>query len=477
MSDSAEQKPSLLSELQRRRVVRTVVAYVVGGWVLVQVADVLLPAFGGPEWGVRAITTALVVGFPMILVFSWLFDVEGHHIVRTGTSARQLKATRWFRFLVVVPTVVATVAAVWYLWSADIIVHEGSEWESEPRSNPVIAVLPARNLTGDASLDWLGEGFANLLRNQLASSKHTIMVSDSGLEPVLRDVEDMADIARAASAANIDYLISGEIIRSPTGLILTQRVTDVDANIDVVAQSFPDLTTETLIGSVDSLMRIVMQGLRLPYVQQQQSLAADFAVDNIAAYVAFNAGLQYFNEFESEEAIRSLETSLQLAPDFHIARYRLAHILLTMGEEKRAQEMIASIPEDATLSRREALYIDAARALIPRDTETAIERYKLLLEEFPYEIDAREFLSEAYYQNYMDAEAIEQLRLIVAQEPENAHAWATLGYYQLQLGEIGAARTAIDRYAELNAEEAHPWILKGDIATRERDFDSALSSA
>ncbi len=286
--------------MQRRHVLRTLIGYAVFGWVLVQVADVLIPAFDGPDWGVRAITTALVVGFPLVMVLSWLFDIGGDGIVRTedGAGAAQLRATRWFRIAVVVPTLLATGGVIWYLWSGDFIVDEGQSWESAQRENPVIAVLPVRNLTGDESLDWLEEGFSILLRNQLASSKHTIVVSDAGIEPLLRDDKTNAEIIRAAADANVDFVITGEIIRSPGGLILTERVTDVEANIDVVAQSFPDLTPESLIGSVDRLTRIVMQGLRLPYVQQQQSFAADFAVDNIAAYEAFNAGLAFYNRFE-----------------------------------------------------------------------------------------------------------------------------------------------------------------------------------
>ncbi len=475
MSENEQQQRSLFSELNRRHVFRTAIAYAVASWAIVQVSDVMLPAFDGPEWGVRAITTVLVVGFPAVLILSWLFDIGGGGIVRTedAAGAAQLRATRWFRLLVVVPTFVATAAVLWYLWSADLIVGEDN-WEKTAKTNPVIAVLPVRNLTGDAELDWLGEGFASLLRNELASSKHTIIVSDAGLESILRNRTERAEIYETAADANVDYIVSGEIIRAANGLILTERVTDLENGIDIVAQSFPELTPETLIGSVHRLTRVIMQGLKLPYVQQQQSLAADFAVDNIAAYEAFNAGLEYFNAFEYDDAIRSLEAALELAPDFHIARYRLAHILKSTGQEQEAQEMIASIPVDAVQNRREELYIDAARAYIPRDYETAIERFKLLLEEFPYEVDAREFLSEAYYQNYQDAEAIEQLELIAVQEPENAHAWSTLGYYRLNLGQLDAARVAIDRYAEVNPEEAHPWILKGDLAQQENDFAAAI---
>ncbi|MCZ6761501.1 MAG: hypothetical protein O7C03_00710, partial [Gammaproteobacteria bacterium] len=41
------------NELKRRNVVRVAVMYLVFGWVLIQLTDILFPMFGIPEWGGR----------------------------------------------------------------------------------------------------------------------------------------------------------------------------------------------------------------------------------------------------------------------------------------------------------------------------------------------------------------------------------------------------------------------------------------
>ena len=58
-----------ITELRRRRVFRTAGIYIVGAWLLLQVADVLFPILGVPEWGLRLILGVLVLCFPLALIF------------------------------------------------------------------------------------------------------------------------------------------------------------------------------------------------------------------------------------------------------------------------------------------------------------------------------------------------------------------------------------------------------------------------
>ena len=62
---------SLFAELKRRNVFRVVAAYVVMSWLLLQVADVVLPAFNVPEWTFRLLILGLAIGFVPAVVFSW----------------------------------------------------------------------------------------------------------------------------------------------------------------------------------------------------------------------------------------------------------------------------------------------------------------------------------------------------------------------------------------------------------------------
>jgi tetratricopeptide (TPR) repeat protein len=78
----------LWSELRRRRVVRVTLAYAVLAWVLIQIGDVLFPAFGAPEWSVRALTIALLAGLPVAIVLSWIFDITPEGIVATDAAGK-----------------------------------------------------------------------------------------------------------------------------------------------------------------------------------------------------------------------------------------------------------------------------------------------------------------------------------------------------------------------------------------------------
>jgi len=73
--------PRLLRELSRRRVIRTVAAYVVIIWALSQGAADLFPAFGLPEWSLRAFVIGGVIGIPIVALLSWRFDLTARGLV------------------------------------------------------------------------------------------------------------------------------------------------------------------------------------------------------------------------------------------------------------------------------------------------------------------------------------------------------------------------------------------------------------
>ena len=66
---------NFLTELKRRNVIRMAGLYLVGAWLLVQVAGTVLPMFGAPDWLPRSIVILLAIGFLPALIFSWVFEL------------------------------------------------------------------------------------------------------------------------------------------------------------------------------------------------------------------------------------------------------------------------------------------------------------------------------------------------------------------------------------------------------------------
>ena len=65
-----------LAELKRRNVFRVALFYIVAAWVVIQVAETVLPMFDVPDGALRAIVIILALGFPLALVFSWVFETD-----------------------------------------------------------------------------------------------------------------------------------------------------------------------------------------------------------------------------------------------------------------------------------------------------------------------------------------------------------------------------------------------------------------
>lgn len=75
--------PRFLTELKRRNVYRAALVYAGVGWVLLEVADVAFPRLGLPDWTVNFVLALVLVGFPIAIVFAWIFDLSAQGIART----------------------------------------------------------------------------------------------------------------------------------------------------------------------------------------------------------------------------------------------------------------------------------------------------------------------------------------------------------------------------------------------------------
>src|SRR5256714_9446558 len=81
---------SFFAELKRRKVHGVAIAYAVGGWLLIQIATQVFPFFEIPNWAVRLVVIVLVLGFPIALILSWVFDLTPQGIRRTDEADRSL---------------------------------------------------------------------------------------------------------------------------------------------------------------------------------------------------------------------------------------------------------------------------------------------------------------------------------------------------------------------------------------------------
>jgi class 3 adenylate cyclase/tetratricopeptide (TPR) repeat protein/TolB-like protein len=443
-----------LTTFLKQPVVLAVLAYIGIAALAVLVLARSGTPWGLPTWTLPAVITLFAAGFVPTIAVAWR-----HQRVRPERG--------WVGFVGAATAIVAACALVWSAW----IGHYEREKQAAitrpvPKTLPVVAVAALQNLTGDTQFDWLSEGVANLVRDGLAESSHVVVVSPRRWQAVLRSIQDPAapgDVLAAAEHAGIDYVVSGEYLKVPEGLVLTARLSDVEGGVELNAYSAKDLNASSMLAEAKRLVLLTKQGLKIPHTEKIASLSADFAVNNMAAYEVYLGGLQYFLGFNYQAAERAFRSALTLAPDFHMARYRLAQVQVASGDTEAGLATLQAIPAEAPLTHRERAYVDGAKAMFERDASRARRIYEGLLAELPFDVEAHTLLAQSYDVAFEDEAAAAELKRLLEQEPQNDYLWSYLGETYLRMGEYDQARQALDRYLQLQPRDPYGFTILGQL--------------
>jgi len=160
---------SLFQELKRRKVYKVAAFYVVISWLLLQVADTLLPAFDIPNSAIRILAVSLFFGFPIVIGLAWAFDITPEGIQKAEAlgldEAITLRKRDYFISalilllfgVVIVQQVVRPIGMEQIASEEGVIVNvgeiAGSASEAEtPVDDKSIAVLVLANLSPDPGL-------------------------------------------------------------------------------------------------------------------------------------------------------------------------------------------------------------------------------------------------------------------------------------------------------------------------------------
>ena len=174
---------NFFAELKRRNVYKVAVAYAVVGWLLIQIATQVLPIFEIPNWALRLIVFAIVIGFPIALVIAWAFELTPEGIKRTEVADALPTTTRQNKHAWIYIVIIGAAISVALFFSAVTrpeIIQCG--WHRMPAKS--IAVLPFDNLSEDKNNAFFAEGVQDEILTRLAKVADLKVISRTSTQSI-----------------------------------------------------------------------------------------------------------------------------------------------------------------------------------------------------------------------------------------------------------------------------------------------------
>ena len=376
---------SFIAELNRRNVVRTGLLYLVASWLLLQVADVLFGALELPPWSVRLVLGILILGFPLTLIFSWVYELTPEGLKREHEVDRNASITaataRKLNVLIVVLLVAATglLVANRFLPSrapgqavattapAPAAVAGASSGTAAPAAGePSIAVLPFVNMSGDPENEYFSDGLSEELLNVLARMP--------GLRVIARTSSfafkgEKTDIATVAAKLAVAHVLEGSVRKAGGRVRITAQLIRAADSSHLWSDTY-DRDVADVFAVQDEIAREVAGELKLRLLPAAVAGAELGGTRNVEAhdlYLRAAAIIPTVGMRQSlDQRLAYADRALALDPDFakaHVARAEVLRILTTNGWMPPAQGYAQA---RAALARALELAPDLAEAYTER---------------------------------------------------------------------------------------------------------------
>lgn len=316
---------SLFSELMRRNVFRVAAAYVVTAWLLIQVAETIFPLFGLGDAPARIVVIVLAIGFPLFVVFSWVFEFtpEGlrreTEITREESTAAQTGKKLDRIIIVLLAVAVAYFAVDKFLLVPARVAEIVEETAQQARSDALvesygdksIAVLPFLNMSSDPEQEYLGDGLAEELLNLLARIPELRVISRSSAFAFKgKDI----DIPSIAQQLNVAHVLEGSVRRSGDRIRITAQLIDARSDTHLWSETF-DRDFGDIFAIQDDVAARVVEQLQLTLLEGPLHQEAV----NPTAYAIYLQARQIVHLQQSDRILDAeslLQRALEIEPDY-----------------------------------------------------------------------------------------------------------------------------------------------------------------
>jgi tetratricopeptide (TPR) repeat protein len=433
---------SFYDELKRRHVFRVAILYGGVAWIVLQVADIVLPAFDAPEWAFKALIIIGLVGFPITMVLAWLYELTSQGLKRDEEVVRDKKlkpliAGRKTNALLIGVLVIALGISLYGNFRKQSALDTGIQPVS-------VLIADLSNRTGDPVFDGtleeaLGVGLEGAAFITNYDREQARQLADE-IRPGSQLNEEVARLV--AVREGVKVVLAGTIEPAGDGYSLSMRAVNpsdgtILKDVTVAAKGRDDVLSA--VGLIAAQVRQALGDTSLEDGKLADGETFTAASLEAASYYTRAQGLAGRNK--DDEAVPLYQKAVEADPEFARAYSGWGLSAFKLGQRTEAAEQWNQALKrlDRMTERERYRTLGLYYSVVSLDYDKAIDNYKQLVELYPADGAAHNNLAISYFMTLDFPQALAEGKRVLEIYPEDIQYRANYALYAMYATDMNTA--------------------------------------
>ena len=277
MSKRQNELNKFWQELIRRKVIGVVIVYATTAFILMQLAPLLEESLNLPLWFDTLVTILLIIGFPIIVIFSWVFDVSSKGIQKTDSNE---------------PESINNVTPV-------AIINSVAPDKS-------IIVLPFENMSPEPDQEYFSDGLTEEIITDLSYVHGLLVISRSSAMTFKGAKNTIKDIA---GKVNVRYVLEGSVRKAGNNLRITAQLIDAKSDTHIWAEKYSG-NLDDIFDIQEKVSRSITDSLKLKLSVGEIEKISEHKIENFQVYECYLKSRQDLWKY-TEESLKRAEQNLK----------------------------------------------------------------------------------------------------------------------------------------------------------------------
>ena len=274
-------------EIRRRKMFQVIAVYAVVAWLIVEIITTIKEPLGLPQWSDTLVIVLLALGFPIMLMVSWLFNVTADGLVRDAGTAKRMPRAGPRMEWILLGIIAIAVAWLFYRTEFDPSTSPDDSSDAVAAAESLahsVAVLPFENLSPNLDDAYFATGLHEEILNRLAKLRNIRVISRTSVQQYSGTKLTIPEIAEEL---NVGAIMEGSVQYADGRVRIHAQLIDAATDEHIWTETYEE-AFESIFAIQSNIASNIANALQAEFSlaeQESLTLSPTTSVDAYRAYL------------------------------------------------------------------------------------------------------------------------------------------------------------------------------------------------